>query len=125
MLAHGAGAAIRVVGRIPFSRRMDLTLGRGGLLMWRYVERLLDTRMLSPHGICLLWRPELLWTHVVSDVLIFSAYMTIPVALAVILRKRTDVPFGWVIWCFALFIMACGFTHLMGVWTLWHPDYGV
>jgi signal transduction histidine kinase len=93
--------------------------------MWRYVERLLDTRMLSPHGICLLWRPELLWTHVVSDVLIFSAYMTIPVALAVILRKRTDVPFGWVIWCFALFIMACGFTHLMGVWTLWHPDYGV
>jgi signal transduction histidine kinase/ActR/RegA family two-component response regulator len=93
--------------------------------MWRYIERLLDTQMLSPHGICLLWRPELLWTHVVSDVLIFGAYMTIPVALAVILRKRTDVPFGWVIWCFALFITACGFTHLMGVWTLWHPDYGV
>jgi signal transduction histidine kinase/CheY-like chemotaxis protein len=90
-----------------------------------YVARLLDTRMLSPHGICLLWRPELLWTHVVSDALIFVAYMTIPAALAVIIRQRRDIPFGWVAWCFALFITACGFTHLMGIWTLWHPDYGV
>jgi signal transduction histidine kinase len=81
--------------------------------------------MLSPHGICLLWRPELLWTHVVSDALIFAAYTTIPVALAVIIRRRRDVPFGWMLWCFALFIMACGLTHLMGIWTLWKPDYGV
>src|SRR5262245_5034487 len=81
--------------------------------------------MLAPHGICLLWRPELLWTHVISDVLIFGAYMTIPVALAVIIRQRRDVPFGWMLWCFALFITACGFTHLMGIWTLWNPDYGI
>jgi signal transduction histidine kinase/CheY-like chemotaxis protein len=50
--------------------------------------------------------------------------MTIPVALALILRRRRDVPFGWMIWSFALFITACGFTHLMGIWTLWHADYG-
>ena len=93
--------------------------------MFDYIARLLDTKMLSPHGICLLWRPELLWTHVVSDVLIFGAYMTIPVALAVIINRRRDVPFGWMVWCFALFITACGFTHLMGIWTLWNPDYGV
>jgi len=93
--------------------------------VFNYISRLLDTKMLSPHGICLLWRPELLWTHVVSDLLIFSAYMTIPVALGVIIRKRRDIPFGWVIWCFALFITACGFTHLMGIWTLWNPDYGI
>jgi signal transduction histidine kinase len=72
-----------------------------------------------------LWRPELLWTHVFSDAFIFMAYMTIPVALLVIIRRRKDVPFGWVIGCFALFITACGFTHFMGIWTLWHPDYGV
>jgi len=93
--------------------------------MFKYITDLLDTRSLSPHGICLLWRPELLWTHVVSDVLIFLAYMTIPAALAVILRRRKDIPYGWMIWSFALFITACGFTHLMGVWTLWRPDYGV
>jgi hypothetical protein len=71
-----------------------------------YIARLLDNRMLSPHGICLLWRPELLWTHVASDAFIFAAYMTIPVALGVILHKRKDVPYGWMIWCFALFITA-------------------
>jgi signal transduction histidine kinase/CheY-like chemotaxis protein len=80
---------------------------------------------LSPHGFCLLWRPELLWTHVISDAFIFLAYMTIPAALAVIIHKRKDIPFSWVIWSFALFITACGFTHFMGIWTLWHPDYGV
>ena len=93
--------------------------------MSNFLSQLLDTRTLSPHGICLLWRPELLWTHVVSDAVIGVAYMTIPVALAVIIRRRRDIPFGWMIWCFALFITACGFTHFMGIWTLWHPDYGV
>ena len=93
--------------------------------MLGYISRLLDSRSLSPHGFCLLWRPELLWTHVVSDAFIFLAYMTIPAALAVIIRKRNDIPFGWMVWCFALFITACGFTHFMGIWTLWHPDYGV
>jgi signal transduction histidine kinase/ActR/RegA family two-component response regulator len=93
--------------------------------MFDYISRLLDSRSLSPHGFCLLWRPELLWTHVVSDALIFAAYMTIPAALAVIIRKRQDIPYGWVIWCFALFITACGFTHFMGIWTLWRPDYGI
>ena len=93
--------------------------------MFSYISRLLDNSTLSPHGICLLWRPELLWTHVVSDAVIFMAYMTIPVALGVIIHRRRDIPFGWMIWCFALFITACGFTHAMGIWTLWHPDYGV
>jgi len=93
--------------------------------VFEYFARLLDTKALAPHGICLFWRPELLWTHVISDVLIFGAYMTIPIALAVIIRRRRDVPFGWMLWCFALFITACGFTHLMGIWTLWNPDYGI
>jgi signal transduction histidine kinase/CheY-like chemotaxis protein len=90
-----------------------------------FISRLFDNRLLAPHGFCILWRPELLWTHVVSDALIFSAYMTIPAALVVVIRKRRDIPFGWMIWCFALFITACGLTHLMGIWTLWNPDYGV
>ncbi len=93
--------------------------------MLDYFRRLLDSRMLSPHGFCLLWRPELLWTHVVSDALIGVAYMTIPVTLAVILLRRKDIPFGGVVWSFALFITACGLTHFMSIWTLWNPAYGV
>ncbi len=92
--------------------------------MLGYFRRLLDTDMLSPHGFCLLWRPELLWTHIISDALIGGAYMTIPISLAVLLTRRKDIPFGGVVWSFALFITACGFTHFMSIWTLWNPDYG-
>ncbi|RZK76277.1 MAG: ATPase, partial [Methylobacterium sp.] len=83
----------------------------------------LDRTSLAPHGICLLWRPELIWTHVVSDAIIAFAYFTIPVALGVFVTRRRDIAFGWMFWAFALFILACGTTHLFGIWTLWVPDY--
>lgn len=84
-----------------------------------------DSETLNPHGICLMWRPELLWTHVVSDVVIGVSYFSIPLALGVFLYHRRDVRFGWVIWMFVAFIMLCGVTHFTMVWTLWNPDYGV
>ena len=93
--------------------------------MFGFFRQLFDSRTLSPHGFCLLWRPELLWTHVLSDALIGLAYLTIPLSLAVILRRRNDVPFGWILWCFALFITACGVTHFMSIITLWTPIYGI
>lgn len=81
--------------------------------------------MLAPHGFCFLWRPELLWTHVVADALIGLSYLTIPVALMIIIRRRRDIPFSWMAGCFAVFIMACGLTHFMMIWTLWQPYYGI
>jgi signal transduction histidine kinase len=77
----------------------------------------------APHGYCLLWQPELIWTHVVSDALIAAAYFSIPVALITFIRKRPDVEFGKMFWLFALFILSCGLTHVMGIWNLWHGDY--
>jgi len=82
-----------------------------------------DSTNLAPHGLCLLWRPELISLHVVSDGLIALAYFSIPIALAAFVSKRPDVEFGWVFWAFAIFIMACGTTHVFGIWTLWYPDY--
>jgi len=79
----------------------------------------------APHGYCLLWQPELVWTHVVADALIALAYFSIPIVLVALVRRRADIDFGWVFWLFALFIMACGLTHVMSIWTLWHGNYGV
>ncbi|MBC9877445.1 PAS domain S-box protein [Bradyrhizobium sp. INPA01-394B] len=93
--------------------------------MWAYFERLLDTSMFSPHGICLLWEPELIWLHVVSDACIALAYFSIPFALAILVTKRRDLKFGWVFWAFAIFIMACGLTHVLSIFTLWVPIYGI
>ena len=93
--------------------------------MWAYFERILDSSMFSPHGICLLWEPELIWLHVLSDALIAAAYFSIPFALAILVTKRRDLKFGWVFWAFAVFIMACGLTHVLSIYTLWVPVYGI
>jgi hypothetical protein len=76
-----------------------------------------------PHGSCYLWNAKLVWLHVVSDSLIALAYLFIPITLVYFIRKRRDVPFNWMFVCFGLFILACGATHAMEVWTLWHADY--
>jgi signal transduction histidine kinase len=93
--------------------------------MLTYLRDLLVVDSLSPHGICLLWRPELIWTHAISDLVIALAYFSIPVVLGYFASKRPDISFGWVIWCFVAFIVACGTTHLLSIWTLWVPDYGI
>ena len=78
-----------------------------------------------PHGYCYLWIPGLLWMHVIADTLIASSYLTIPVTLVVLVRKRRDVPFNWMFFAFGLFILACGATHVMDIWTIWNPAYWV
>ncbi|MGX9430735.1 MULTISPECIES: response regulator [Bradyrhizobium] len=89
------------------------------------LERLFDSSTLSPHGICLLWEPGLIWLHVISDAVIAAAYFSIPIALAIFVSKRRDVAFGWVFWAFALFILFCGLTHVLSIVTLWVPIYGI
>jgi signal transduction histidine kinase/CheY-like chemotaxis protein len=94
-------------------------------MMGSFLERLLDSSTLSPHGICLLWEPELIWLHVFSDAVIAASYFSIPFALAIIVSKRRDFQFGWVAWAFATFILACGLTHIFSIYTLWVPIYGI
>ena len=76
-----------------------------------------------PHGHCYFWKPEIVWLHVVSDALITLAYYSIPVILFVLVRKRKDLPFHWMFIMFGAFILGCGTTHLMEIWTLWHSTY--
>ena len=95
------------------------------MALWESIRGLFETEALSPHGICLLWRPELIWTHAISDLLIGLAYFSIPLVLGVFLYNRRDVRFSWAVWMFVGFILLCGVTHFMMIWTLWNPDYGV
>ncbi len=76
-----------------------------------------------PHGYCYMWVPGLVWLHVISDSLIFLVYMTIPCTLLYVVRRRKDLPFSWIFVCFGIFIVACGLTHAMEVWNIWHAMY--
>lgn len=76
-----------------------------------------------PHGHCYLWKPSLVWLNIISDSLITLVYYSIPIALVYFVHKRKDFPFKWILLLFGAFIVSCGTTHLMDVWTLWHPTY--
>lgn len=76
-----------------------------------------------PHGQCFLWKPELVWLHTISDGLIALSYYSIPIALVYFASKRRDLPFNWMFLMFGAFILACGTTHIMGIWTVWNADY--
>ena len=88
----------------------DAFMGRSGFL---------------PHGYCITWNPALLWSMVGADTTIALSYFSIPIAIVSFVRRRPGPPGNWVAWLFSAFIFACGTTHLMDVWTLWQPDYGL
>jgi light-regulated signal transduction histidine kinase (bacteriophytochrome) len=67
--------------------------------------------------------PGVLWMNVIADILIAMAYFTIPFALLYIVRRRRDLPFDWLVVCCGVFIVACGLTHVMDVWNVWHSNY--
>jgi diguanylate cyclase (GGDEF)-like protein/PAS domain S-box-containing protein len=86
-------------------------------------DLLASTSNFMPHGACYLWLPSILWLHVVSDTIIALAYYSIPFALFYFVKKRIDLAYRWVFVLFAAFIFLCGTTHLVSIWTIWHPDY--
>lgn len=109
------------------NRTAQLAVGGGvvgllvlGTTLW--AQSNLGARLL-PHAYCITGSPGLLWTHVISDALIALAYVLIPLALLRFVRLRRDIPFGWMGLLFGAFIVACGATHAMGVWTVWDPVY--
>ncbi len=88
-----------------------------------FLRQLFGSGDFQPHGFCYLWNARLVWLHAISDLLIALAYLTIPITLVWFIRKRRDLPFSWMFVCFGVFIVACGATHAMEIWNLWHANY--
>jgi hypothetical protein len=104
--------------------RWAVSVGAAGVLLaWALLSQRDAPGSLLPHGYCFTWNPTLLWTHVASDSLIGLAYVSIPLTLVRLVRQRVDLPFDWIVLLFAIFIVSCGATHWIEVWTVWHPDY--
>ena len=92
------------------------------IISWNPLERLFSPDFM-PHGFCYQWDPTIVWLHVISDALIAVSYYCIPAALIYFAYKNRDLPFHRIFWLFSAFILACGTTHLMEVWNIWHSSY--
>ncbi|MDB9306377.1 ATP-binding protein [Nodularia spumigena CS-591/12] len=88
--------------------------------LWNH---LFTSESFIPHGHCYLWKTDLVWLHLISDLVTGLAYYSIPATLFYFVRKRQDLPFHSIFVLFSAFILACGTTHFMAVWTLWYPTY--
>ncbi|MEG3176102.1 ATP-binding protein [Sphingomonas sp. RB3P16] len=85
----------------------------------------LEYEAFMPHGMCFLWRPELMALHVISDALIALAYFTIPFAILRFVRGREDLEAKHrrMALLFAAFIAFCGLTHVASIYVIWVPVY--
>jgi two-component system sensor kinase FixL len=81
--------------------------------------------MFMPHGMCFLWRPELMALHIISDALIALAYFTIPFAILRFVQGRDDLEprHQRMALLFAAFIALCGLTHVFSIYVIWVPIY--
>src|SRR5579883_335122 len=86
-------------------------------------NRLWSWQEFIPHGHCYLWKSQLVGLHLLSDLIIGFSYYSIPILLIYFVHQRQDLPFNWIFFLFSGFIVACGTTHFMDVWTLWYPLY--
>lgn len=78
---------------------------------------------MPPHGHCYLWDDRLVSLHVITDAIIVFAYFTIPIALVYLVRRREDLSFNYMFVLFAVFIFACGATHLVNIYNVWYGAY--
>ncbi|KAG5231715.1 hypothetical protein OIU76_005440 [Salix suchowensis] len=64
------------------------------------------------------WHEELLVKYqYISDVLIAFAYFSIPIELIYFVQKSAFFPYRWVLVQFGAFIVLCGATHFINLWT--------
>jgi PAS domain S-box-containing protein len=81
-------------------------------------------RAFMPHAHCYLFIPQLVYLHLSSDLLIGVSYVAISLTLVyLVYRARRDIPFHWVFLAFGLFIIACGGTHFMEIYTTYYATY--
>jgi PAS domain S-box-containing protein len=86
---------------------------------------LFSLKGLIPHGYCLACSPLLLWLTIISDTLITLCYYVIPIVMFYFVRPRKDLLYSKIVVLIALFIVACGTTHLISLITIWIPVYGM
>ena len=83
---------------------------------------LFNTSGFTPHAACI-GIHEIIMAHVLGDILTASSAFAISLLLFYFAAKRDDFTFNTVLKWFALFIMLCGFTHVMAIVVLFKPMY--
>ena len=91
--------------------------------MFDFLSHLFDTSGFPPRWHCGRWTSADGWLYILSDVGIWSAYVSIPIVIGFFLLRRRTLPFRGIFVLFGAFILACGSTHLLDAIIFWWPAY--
>jgi PAS domain S-box-containing protein len=87
-----------------------------------FFRKLFDTADFPPRWYCGHWTDFHGWFYIISDLLVWSAYFTIPlIIIKYIANKKARFKKVYVL--FAIFILACGATHFLDAMMFWIPAY--
>jgi len=107
--------------RLRLVRLLLVLFFLGGCGLWFVSRVLVDTNLLASTN-SVAANSALLWATVSGDLLIALAYFVISATLLRVVRLAgRELPYHRLFLVFALFIFACGVTHLFAVVTIWHP----
>lgn len=90
--------------------------------MFEFASSLFDTDGFVPRSQCGAWTPFLMWSHIISDLVIWFAYLSIPIVLLTFVRRK-NLPYPRLFVLFAAFILACGTVHLIEAIIFVEPIY--
>ena len=88
-----------------------------------FFQKLFDTSDWPPRWHCGNWTEFHGWLYIISDLLIWSAYFAIPLAILRYISRKVNAKFVRAYFLFAGFILACGSTHLLDAISFWFPAY--
>lgn len=88
-----------------------------------FFTNIFDTSRWPPRWHCGEWSSFHGWLYIISDLLIWAAYFTIPVIIIRYISRKRHAKFIKLYFLFAGFILACGATHFMDAVMFWYPAY--
>jgi PAS domain S-box-containing protein len=88
-----------------------------------FFKQLTDTSSWPPRWQCGHWTDLHGWLYIIGDLMVWSAYFAIPMVIVKYVLKRKNIQFSRLYFLFALFILACGLTHLLSAVAFWYPAY--
>ncbi|MEM6821817.1 MAG: PAS domain-containing protein [Verrucomicrobiota bacterium] len=69
------------------------------------------------------WRQALFGLHIIPDLIIGTAFLSISIAMLIVLRKRSDIEFRFFFILLTLFIFISSLIHFLGILSVWPPIY--
>lgn len=92
--------------------------------LFLFFRSIFDTTGFPPRWYCgSAWTTALGAVHIISDLLIFIAYISIPICIFIFSKKQENLFNKTIPLLFIAFITLCGFVHLIDTTLFWYPWY--